>query len=265
MTFAPKTGGHSIAEVVFGLTFSEPFTADKIDELAESKDSWREFLPRVGRSSGFEFTIDVQAGISAPMVTPAPGAIFDRLNPDGTISWRLNVQQNSIYVNCLDYTSWTEIRPRAMELLKTASLLLATDTGVSTIVLQYVDIWEWASERNGYDLRSLLRPEKVVPGVFDKGPNWHQHFGWFRPSDAMGGGRILERFHLDAVDDPSTKPSVKLDGFLSFEPENKPVMGGAFWQSPQVDALFDGLHDLNKDIVRGLLTEDMANRIGLNG
>ncbi|WP_160320415.1 TIGR04255 family protein [Rhizobium ecuadorense] len=264
MAFDPVSGDHAIAEVVFGLSFSRPFAAPEIERVARSHSKWKADLPRLNRTPGFPFMIgnNLQFADGIQFGGIAGGVSFERIKTDGSLDWRVLVDQNNIFVNCLSYTRWAEIWPRAAKYMQDViGVAGAADALVSSATLQYVDIFKWTSDVSEYNARQVMKPGQNVPPVlFDKGPFWHLHQGWFEPAD---NGRVLSRVHIDAVQDDEGIPIVKFDTYMqhqlaTFYTPTEAISGG--W----IESTFASMHDKNKILLASFITDEMATRINLN-
>ncbi len=270
MAFEPTTRGeHSIVEAVFGLNTGRPFTPSEFDKLGKSHGLWKELLPRFHRQPGIAFSIGPDGALVQVEQNAVGAALFDRVKPDGSPEWRLRVEGNSIYINCLSYTRWNEIWARVQPLFEqVTSVLAAEDNPATSIVLQYIDQWDWTAGSESYDLSQLLAEGNMVPsGIFSNGPWWHLHQGRFR-YDASGlpPSKLLERLHIDGVIDPASNlPSVKIDSYLSYEFPAPAPLGEVLKGNSNATAWFDALHHLDKELLGYAMASPAKTRIGLNG
>ncbi|NTG19403.1 TIGR04255 family protein [Agrobacterium rhizogenes] len=267
MTFVPKSGAHALVEVVWGLTFSRPFSQSEIESAIKERVRWSE-LPRVSRTSGFQFIL----GNAAPApdfqfpIAPGGGVSFDRVNPDGTLAWRLKFDQNNIFVSCLQYTRWADIWPKVQDFLNNAcDLAVSEDNLVTSAIMQFIDVFEWEGDKSEYSTGELLNPEsRLIPSaVFDRSQFWHLHQGWFDDETARGIARIHQRIDIDGVEDGEGLPIVKIDSYIQHQlhtvKESK-----AIFASGWIEEIFGEMHQEGKRMIASLLTPDMARRIDLN-
>jgi len=268
VTFRPKSGNHAIVEVVFGLVLRRPFTPTEMEALALAHDRWKDQLPRLGRTAVLQVLLGEQPASTVQSIQPVSGVSFERIKPDGNVEWRLRADERRFVVNCLNYESWSTIWPRARGYLADAcQIALGSDNSITGLLLQYIDVFEWTSNPANYRLDALLsRGSPFVPeSLWDKGPRWHLHEGWYRQDNLPVAGRLLERLHINGVLDNLGRPTVKMDAYLALELEKAQSSATFFGNSaPEIDRLFDELHDLQKGLMRGYLTKEMAQRIGLN-
>ncbi|WP_175422148.1 TIGR04255 family protein [Agrobacterium tumefaciens] len=272
MTFVPKSGKHAIAEVVFGLVFTKAFEPHQIEILVRNHGLWKEHLPRVARGGGFQVMFG--SGFPPPEIQlpMEAGVSFERVNPDGTLNWRLKIEQNSVFVNCLDYTRWSEIWGRAREYLKLVVSLTGLEGHVTSGLLQYIDVFEWSRPVEEFDINELLRVgnEYIPASMADRGHLFHLHQGWYSPDS---GSRRLVRVHVDGVEEVvfsgdtnnphRVSPIVKIDTYLQDQlKEFVPTID--MFDSGWIDSSFSDMHNENKKLLGAFLTDELCGRIGLN-
>lgn len=264
MGFGPINDDHAIVEVVLGLTTKRPFTNDEIELVARSHDKWKNKLPRISKTQALEFVFgDVPLPPQVQMPPLSGGVVFDRVKPDGTLDWRLKVENNTIFVNCLSYTRWAEVWPQARALLSdVCELVVGKSNEISGAVLQYIDIFEWKDAPEKYDPSQALRPgsPQLLTAQRAMDHLWHSHQGWFR---ATKNGRSLERLHVDAVQNESGIPIIKVDTYIQLQlvellSREKMFAGGL------IDSEYDEMHERQKALLLEVVSPEMASRINLN-
>lgn len=268
MPFEPKSGQHAIIEAVFGLQFARPFSQAVIEQVVAAHGEWQDHLPRLARSGAFQVVIG-SFGLPPPDFGPFGGGVtFERVKPDGALAWRLKVEGNSIFVNCLEYEGWTQVWAKVRPLLHRVTQLVDADgdNPVVSSILQYIDVFEWQGDAANYDASQLLRAGALVTEpALSRGPFWHLHQGWFREDNRLGNGRLLERLHIDSVADERGTPTVKFDSYLAFTPqEPHATQGGKLLVEGSLGvAWFGTLHDLDKELLASAITSEQAKKIGL--
>lgn len=266
MAFQPRHERHAIHEVVFVLTFARNFSSDDIERVESAHDQWKTELPAVLRP----VAIQLPAGEnSPPALGPGAAISFDAMKRDGSLDWRLRLQENWIAVNCLTYTHWADVWGQAKSLLNRAvKIAFGDDNSVTSFALQYIDFFDWVGDAKDYQIAELFNKdcEFIPSSIWGKGPLWHLHQGWFCKDGLPVEGRMLERVHLDATEQSGLN-SVKMDTTLRIDLKNN--IGShaeLFVGSPAlVDNIFSYVHDVHKQIMLKYLTDEMAKRIDLNG
>ena len=196
----------------------------------------------------------------------APNAEFRRIEPDGSIAWRLKVDSHGLLVNCLVYTAWGDVWSKSKrfisEVLDVASS--AREVSIRSALFQVVDVFNWSGLASDYSPDALFAvdSEYLPKAVLNKGHLWHSHQGWYVSSNLPSSGkRLLERVHIDCAEKDEL-PHARIDVYheLSFSAsaESRKFIGD------EVDGVFDYLHVRNKQVMRNLLTATILRRIGLN-
>ena len=272
MPFKPLFGAHAIAEVIFVLQISPAITADVRANLKRGHEKWSALLPSVVEPTTLEFSV------TKPGENPPPPRIpplqFVRHRSNGDVEWRLHVQDGDIVINCLVYTRWRHIWGQARGLLTEVAMILPGDTTISSVSLQYTNVFFWSGATKDYDVRELLNADgsRVPAAVLDRGPYWHLHQGWFSPPDGPDGlytKRVLDRMHIDAIDDPDGRYTVKLENLhrLDFNEHSPLGFRNAITtprESAAIDSRFEFLHDRTKESLGDYLTADLQGSINLH-
>ncbi len=268
MAFAPIGERHAIAEVVFALQVSPAITGDDRRNLENARGQWEGFLPGIAEST--MLAVGVSNPGEQPPPPPVPPLDFVRHKSDGGLDWRLHILDGNIVVNCLTYTRWPHIWKQARGLFAAVSGVLPETTLVESVYLQYINIFSWSGTTENYDSRALLDEQSpsVPASVLDRGPHWHLHQGWFSPLTAPLAGRILERMHIDAFDDPTGRHVVKFENLHRFDFDRDggvPFLREAFsTATTAMDASFDHLHGRARKSLGAYLTPDIQRSINLH-
>ena len=265
MTFMARSGAHAIEEVIIGFQLSRPWHYAEIERLAQSHEQWKGDLPRVARNYPPNVTIDDGSGSEVIPLSASPiplGILFDRVKPNGDLAWRLKCEGDALFVNCREYSKWSEVLETASGYMRSA--LKASSLGnlsIKSAILQYVNIFEWAADPAEYNIFQLLKKSnKYIPEVASNyGSMWHLHQGWFDPCDEPAAGKVLTRIHFDSELFGEIKtPATKLDIFLQFEFNDQIPVEAFFDRNSVPEECFDILRDKRKNILLGVLTQNIA-------
>ena len=265
MPFEPYHERHAIAEVTFALTSDTALTHEERRKVKAAHGKWREVLPQVTEDT----VLTVAMGLEGTPPPPQPVAplSFERYRPDGGLGWRLRFDGPATVINCGTYTRWVQIWEEARRLFEEAlGVLDGSGRSVTSLTLQYTDVFFWRGELERYDARLLLSEQsKHVPiGIFDHGPIWHLHQGWFHQATGPVRGRLLERMHIDALAHAG-EHLVKFDGLAVLNLASAAGIDSIFEKPASlIDRIFLYLHDLTKASLGHYLTSDMATRINLH-
>lgn len=260
MDFDPVNSEHAIQTVGFILLFDGPFQSETIQALRSREDLLAD-LPAVQTPEA----VQLEVGPS-PTTRRVQGIQLSHLRPDGTPAWALRLFGNELAVECTRYTRWDRVWAAAQKYLQAGLQVAAHGADPrKLLVIGQVFIDAFLANREDYDLGNLLkRGPFVAEKVFSAGPTWHNHVGWFEWSEAYGlRSPCLNQLNIDALrpQEPSNK-GLRIN--ISHNQEVRlqkpvPIEEG----KSELDRLMNTLHMNNKKMVNGLLTPQMAARIGL--
>lgn len=270
MAFEPRSGEHALVEAVFGIALSQPVSPDQFFAIANNHALWKEDLPRVERLASMPFFLG-NTVITPQNNVQMMGIVFDEVKRDASLSWRMKIENNMIYINCLSYDAWANVWAKAKDLIirLQQAVFLGNGTSVVSCVLQVIDAFDWSGSAEEYDAKQLFRSNEVhiMSSVLEKGPYWHHYQGWYRYEGLPEGvQKTLERVSIDAAIEPTSGTcQVKFDAYQQLD-LNEPVEFGAFLGADgSCDQLFNFLHDSNKRLLSEYISDEMARKIKLYG
>ena len=197
---------------------------------------------------------------------PMQPLAFTRFKADGGVEWRLLLNPDALVVNCGSYTRWEEVWTIARGLFAdVAGVLHSQNQQIKSGVLGYWDVFRWTGDDH-YDARGLLKESgSVPPRIFERGPIWHLHQGWFVDAPDPISGRILQRMHIDSAKEEDGQYQVRFNTHHRFDLQDTPNLKGTFAEPDSlVDDLFNRLHNASKTLLAEFLTAEIAQRINLN-
>ena len=273
MPYRPMYDRHAIQEVVFALIVKREFEPQEVNAVIEAHDRWREELPKVTPTKVHRIVVGdapLPADIKPAEEVGIVGVRFEALKRDGSLDWRLSLENNWIAVNCLTYTRWNDIWATARLLLDQVSeIVINPKLPVIGAALQYVDEFVWEGDIEEYTTTGLLREDSdLVPAsIRNKGPLWHLHQGWFHSEELPLPGRRLQKVHIDAVERGKIYVT-RIDTVLRHDFSNElPSYAAVFRANGKpatIDPVFSEMHDESKRLLASFITNEMAERIDLN-
>lgn len=257
---------HAIREAIFGLQLASAPKPEDVKRFVDlGKKNWQSDLPSHG---------DFQLTPLLPFPPPAniavgltSGASFQAFKKDGSLSWRVLVQDKVLVVNCLEYEGWQTVWPRACEYLSVASAaLLSSGNSIAGATLQYINGFPWDASANQYDVTSLLRADAdLIPAAFwkNRGAEWHLHQGWYDSVQEPLPGRILNRDHLTSqIEEVQGKrtPTVLLDLLRRYDFTVRDSSSKNFFNQ-RATAVFKSMRILVRRALRAYLRDDILEQI----
>ena len=239
------------------------FTSDDRSSVKAAHSKWEALLPSLQEEGILNIAV-AAPGADLPPPPMAPLA-FTRFRADGGVEWRLLLDPDALVVNCGSYTVWEEVWTIVRDLFtNVADVLHSREQKIKSVVLDYGDVFRWMGDDH-YDVRNLLQEgDSVPPSIFQRGPIWHLHQGWFVDAQKPVSGRILQRMHIDSGVEEG-QHQVRFNTHHRFDLQDTPDLKGTFAEpNSLVDRLFRRLHNDSKTLLAEFLTTGMAQRINLN-
>jgi uncharacterized protein (TIGR04255 family) len=255
---------HAIREAVFALFLARPPGAEDLQRFIEFGKTLKE-LPAMQLLQFAQFPV-LPGGAPGPGVASGlAGVAFQSFKPDGTLSWRLLVQQNQVTVNCLDYESWEAVWPRAKDYLhRTVDLFADEGNLVSNGHLQYINAFHWRDGNETIpDFAELLNTESDrIPRSFwqRSSREWHLQQGWFEDVSLPLPGRVLHRENLASQDELNTGLTVMVD-IMDRHDFKDPVAVGDF-VNVQIDSVFGHMRRRLRSSLRSYVNDKVCAEIG---
>ncbi len=272
MQFRPKNDDHAIEVVAFTFTMREPMNEVVVQNVIDKHDLWREVLPAVNTGRGTMINLAPEndlIGANAGLFK----AHFAHLRPDGTPTWSLDIAAQNIVLCCFLYTRWERVWRQAQTIIGNVIEAIGSEghnLSIHEVVFEVVDVF--ATEESSYDLHSLLTDcDEISPQIFEAGPLWHQHTGWFTPwNDDF---QKLNQINFDARRAASVGGETEKEDIIfvsirhaqRLRPIEQVVLSDLGTDgTKKLDKQMVALHDENKNLLARILVEDMQQRIGLN-
>jgi len=259
--------GHAIREAVFLVVLSAPPSGEQIRAFLEFGK--KELAAELPAAEEYQIGIPMTAGPGRPDIsmTFGAGASLQAFKQDGTLAWRLMVQQNQVVVNCLDYERWETVWPRAKGYLQRAcTFFVDEEHQIGGASLQYINAFHWMRPEVLPDLTSLLRVDSDrIPRAFwaHRSKEWHLHQGWFDEVGEPEKGRILSREHLTSQTEQKAGLTVLVDLLARYDFSVRFTSAVEFFEE-RSDPVFD---DCMRRLVlrpslRNYLNNAVLDRIG---
>ena len=257
--FLPINERHAIQEVIFAVQVAPDFDSEEVEEIKQENNQMQAFFPQVTDLPIVHFetpgTID-----QAPPVSNRPVA-FIRYKPNGEIDWELRLDTPHVIVRCLSYTKWNHIwKDTHGFLVDVFRVISKKPRSLISLALQYNNAFRWSGNKSNYDAQKVLNYQSscVPRSLFDRGPIWHLHQGWFEKKGGNISGRILKRMHINSIKSDG-EYWAKFENFSRLEFDNQV----AIESFDQTLCEFQSLHDTSKATLRDFLSPQMQRRIEL--
>jgi uncharacterized protein (TIGR04255 family) len=255
-----------------GIQFVSPFD-QKIGESIEAlKAEFAADFPKFEPLQMITINLGLQQ-FSMPATSAAPtlsGFNLTKAKPDGSPARVLRVMTNVLSVHFLEYTSWKEIRPQAIDYIARClqKLAILDRNPAVSVLLRYIDRFTFDGVPKDATAGTLFRPDTkfVASRILDRGYQWHSNSGWFEPmvgatlalNQLNVSGGMIEATTAVIVDHNSVynlpKPRTSIAELTHGEGEGL-----------SLEAILNRQHSTNADLLKNLLNQEMLDTIGLKG
>ena len=269
--YLPYADQHSIQEAQVDLHFQHEFDQQEIASARAGVEAdLKDVLPRSAELRGGSVTVDLSnpgVQVRTGSVSSLVGFQFSRVRGDGKPAQVLQLSNNLVSVNVLEYGGWGKVRADSIKYITAvlAPVSLAENPVMATS-LQFIDRYTFNGESGDAkaELLFVKDNEYISARCFTAGSLWHCHTGWFdSPNPA---GRMLNQLNVrsSVVDQAST---VTIDHRVTLHLSTPRQSFEAILDPPEgslsLGVALDTLHDKNKSILGAILRPEMIAKIGM--
>lgn len=277
----PVGGDHAIEVMAIGVEWGIPPLDDaqiaSLQAVYEANTDIKAFLPTFAPVQSFVFQGMNQFGVAGQdgNVKPEPknvtppqfsvrngGFDLQHLDTKGNVTWIASIRPEFISVNCTAYDRWMNVKPQALAILRPfLDAAMAKGAKINAIGLQYQDAFRLLDGASPAATGELFRKNgKYLPmHLFEQPSFWHCHQGWF--SKAPDERRILNNVATEVADVNGTH-------FARIGGQHRIFATSVDGLTPmpitvvEIDQILQCLHDENKGVINGMLSDDALAAIG---
>ena len=271
--FVPISDSHAIYEVAVGLILGDNLSPSVLKNILELHDELKDELPKKSTRELVQKIVlspDESIGAKSEQKNELHGFSFSRVKPDGGNSWVLRIDRNEVFVNCLDYTGWNTVWPKAYSYLEKVAPLIG-DMPVMGIRCQFLDQFAYDGEQGESSPRELIREDSkyITEQALQSAPYWHVHQGWFDETPLKEiDNHTLHQINIDSL--PSDgKDITNISHVMTLQFKTADTLYSSLFITNEddpcaIDTAMDYLHSYNKRFLNNLLQPEICERIALN-
>lgn len=257
----PVSTDHAVQSVHFVIEWSGALSNDSVLALGKLQTKFRNLgyghmLP--------QHAVQINLDKGAPTLPShgLAGYVF-RQRPHSEPGRQVSVSAENCTIMFPDYTRWDSVFSSMKDILKIVLEEVGSQRPLRSIGLQYVDIFLWNDDPADLDLREVFKADFVIPPhVFSQTGLWHLHHGYFENFQTPLSHAVLQNINVDMLDTVGGRA-------LQILGSHKANLAELLWQphmknQMQFFAMISHLHELNKKMLRSLLTEKVRQRIKLD-
>jgi uncharacterized protein (TIGR04255 family) len=269
--YLPFAGKNAIAEMNIGVQFATPLEQIIAQSAEGVKTEFANEFPKFEPLQMFTINFGMPQ-VSAQSYGGAPvlsGFNLTKPKSDGSPARVLRLVSNTLSVHFLEYTSWQETKAQAISYIARCleKLPFLDRNPITAVLLRYIDRFTFDGVPQEATASILFRPgtKFVASRILGAGYQWHSNSGWFEP--LIGATLVLNQLNVSSgiiqgasaviVDHNSAYTLPKPYASVG---ELKQGEGGG-----SLEAILDGQHRANEDMLKNLLNQEMLDTIGLKG
>lgn len=279
MPYRPHNEKNSIVEAAFSLSLGSPPSEEALVRVEELAKLLQSELPDLSKVQQVKFELNPQEASTAPV--KVVGLDLRKTNATGGIEWTLRVHPKFISANCLAYTRFDEVWARCRRWLEMVSERILDENCVAIAVgVEYIDRFTHEPPDQPSPVTELFRTNTrfINRQILESTALWHTNQGWIAPAPANITERITETpvLALHNLNISAARRSNVVTTTIAHRAEIKSAargvgataVGDLFSAdengSSLIDCIARTLHDENKRVLLDLLTDEFADKIGLN-
>jgi uncharacterized protein (TIGR04255 family) len=265
----PINEAHAIQSVVFALEWQGQLSDHALTEIEKLSSKLKTHFPNSAvqkmRTIKLDATPDSVSLNQQFEEEQVHGVTFQRIGKFGRVESQLNVARSNCIVLLHTYERWKPTLEAIMRYFKIVLPVILKEKSISTIALQYEDIFTWKDDASKLNLREVFKDNSpyLAPNIFEQQGLWHCHHGYIIESLADVHGKCVDNINVSLVDNQndreiriSTTHKVTLISPLRMA--NKDYL-------QSIENVQNKLHDHNKEILSKLLTNEVCAKIKLGG
>lgn len=266
----PINKKNAIESATFVVVFEREFDAAELQALLGLELALKDDFPSFDKMNKLQVNLDGQKGGLGPSGVTGSidfnGVLLQRFTSDGKRDWAIQVSGNTVVVSCYNYDSWLNESKKALHYIRESLKAIRTlGNPVVMIVLQTIDhfISSLPDDSAGvYQIGDVFDPKSpyLTQQATQAGQLWHVFQGWFDDMNDLGG-KCLHVLNISNTNQGDKLLAI-VDHAAQLQFAARPTIDEAIY-SEKLQQIFDKLHELNKDIIRGLLCETQRQAIGL--
>jgi uncharacterized protein (TIGR04255 family) len=264
----PFAGPHAVQNAIFIVEWAEPLKAEVIQSFSKLAAKYKNLgLPHVQHQQNFEFKIDTNPGVAGPRASTQPATpsavVFARSGIPDQVVRSVTLSRSHCMIAVPDYTRWDIVFEEVFKYISIALEELKGLRPISTIALQYNDVFSWKDDPSSLNLRDVFAPNAYIPeSVLQQNGLWHVHQGILADDHLPVVHRKLENVNVDMLN-TAGELTIQIIG------AHRAILGTPLWQAhlknkAVLTEIFESLHIANKRMLMRLLTPAVCAKINLS-
>lgn len=262
----PYAGDHAVQNATFVVEWAEPLKAEAIAAVNKLATRFKNLgLSHVQHQQFMQFKFEhnpLEGPQNQGTQHGLGGIVFARPAGVGEITRSVTISRQNCMIVVPDYTRWDKVFADVEAYLKVALDEVAPSRPLSTIGLQYNDVFQWKDDPSDLNLKEVFADDAFIPpNVFAQTGLWHLHHGYMEQHSSPVAHSRLTNINVDMLD-PAGERIIQIIG------SHRATLRDPLWQSHLKNKqimldVFSSLHSANKQMLGKLLTKQICEKIRL--
>lgn len=205
------------------------------------------------------------------------GLAKQRVAPDGTIEWRLELSGDRLQLLCQQYRTWQDEYALAWSFISAICKgLIAARPAAQVYQAGFgvMDKFYYDPEPTdqAYAMKDIFRNDSPYLTTFAQraGKLWHVYQGWFSSEGPLEECRLLHSLNIASKQEPPRGLTAVIDHNMNFnlvDGKNPPTLKDLFGDGTmrsRLAAAYQFAHDCNKLIFRDVVTREICTLVNMD-
>lgn len=264
----PFGGNNAIQNVVFAVEWGDQLSTSELRTIRalhdEPKNSeFQKTFTRIDEPQMLTINIDGQS-MRNNNLNELGGIHFTRPSTTnvGAVSKALNISRQNCLAVVAEYSRWDTVWPEVRNWIGLVMPTILPKHGVTTLGLQYVDVFLWKADPKELVLRDVLSEDSKLlsKNIFDSRNLWHSHHGYIDKCEQDSPYEVLENINVNMLDTNGSRS-------IQILTSHRATLKTPIWEYENftlcIENYMAALHARNKSIMRELLTPEVQAMIKL--
>lgn len=262
----PITETHAIQSVIFVLEWQGEVSDHALQEVHALAPNLKSHFPVSTVQKVVMVNLDQAAG-GFPAVQQngdaVGGVVFQRMGKFGQVASQMVISRNNCLVAINEYSRWDPILEAVMRYFKIVLPSILKEKSISSVALQYNDMFTWKDEPANLNLREVFRNNTpyLAPNSFEQKGLWHCHHGYVREIEDVEG-TCLDNINVSVVNNQDDRAIQILTSHKLTLKSPLRIATKDYLQS--IEKYQNILHRENKSVLRKLLSDEVCAKIKLS-
>jgi len=257
-------GEHAIETAEFIFALGEAWSQSELDAIKNGNEELNELFPKRDPIQGFIFEINKG---EASGTQKQGGLTLELFEKDGSVPWRVRLEQNLLALSCMDYPGWERVWPEAHKRLQALFSLTNSEKPILSIEYKISDVMSANLDRIPLTPKVLFKENSnfIPKNILDNTDfRWDISQGWYVEEEERRPN--LVRLECKGIRRNKESIATISNTLVYRRRDNELRVKDLIAKGHDDGFLRDFFHYArqgNRDILRNVLVDQLLERMGL--